>query len=1032
MFCPRQLPQRSSIPARKNNLPEGVNDYDIIASAMIPTANLLLMLTPTRVLIYNFKPLAIIAVHERSLDSFNDFGLNKGISTSNITVGDDGGLVSTDGVDTLPYHSGKILFYLSTESNYILAYNLIRDSSPETFFNDYALPVIQNDTKLVEEESQYDQVIDNDILVVFEKNKHSRVIQNGFGTRREIGFLQYLTSSPEMLYEMPVRRVELRLKVILKFDYKILDFMGFKSHKMDNVGILENGLFLLFPHGLQVLNLKDFKLSDYELLSIDDGIKLETFKDKLLIISQKSETNDLTLNEIYLKSKTVISKQFLSHKNFKDYFTIGNYIAVICPQKIELYDIFLLDLVLSWDTTIPIQFCKKFDENSIFAVLSNNSFYIYSIFGNVLFTTDEDGVEDDSYDRPAGVEEAKQSLMYSGFNYFDNTLIVTTNKGKYETWQMWNEFPGNMFDFRYSKSYIMANKNDFALVFPTDIRKGSVDMICTISLPTKTFNNYVTLVSIAGNSILTAIYISNKNILLMYNMVANIWFSFNHQHVLNMNWIGNNYLLCHLKRDDGGVYLACLKLPYDKIDADDINKYVIWIYDINDDDKFVKFVTNTLFKYKQIKIKNTVAVETATLFDKLHKTAEILLIYEDSLIIYDIISQIDVSGFNIIKKFHNYMHIKLPKGLSGKDIEWATSYHNGLLLFCNNKIVKLYGADGDEIKNPTIWKFDVLLENVERILDVFKDFIYVVQKNSTVMFTLKELWEGNEPMLSLPIEEFYPIIVSPESAIVHGLDVIYKNSAIESNNGTQTNATCKLNLKNRIFLDELISIELKKGIDKHDINSKYKTLNHYKFSLEKLLSHKILENENLDDIIELIKISRENEVDGIIRINETTMLEIISNCLRKIEIKNWESLFKSLKLSPRDLLDLCIENNEMKILGVLLLVFLNCNENDIIQDIDGDNKKSKNKNRNKNKSKRNAQNQSDVTSDKNSLSYVLRDEELMLQILKLLVTGAAKSTEINKAAEAWDMCFQLIQFLKELDKENKTNLVDKAMVVLKN
>ncbi|CAI4635277.1 BAM_G0035260.mRNA.1.CDS.1 [Saccharomyces cerevisiae] len=44
----------------------------------------------------------------------------------------------------------------------------------------------------------------------------------------------------------------------------------------------------------------------------------------------------------------------------------------------------------------------------------------------------------------------------------------------------------------------------------------------------------------------------------------------------------------------------------------------------------------------------------------------------------------------------------------------------------------------------------------------------------------------------------------------------------------------------------------------------------------------------------------------------------------------------------------------------------------------------------------------------------------MLKVLELLVTSAANATDPIKATDSWDMCFQLIRLLKELDRENNT------------
>lgn len=173
------------------------------------------------------------------------------------------------------------------------------------------------------------------------------------------------------------------------------------------------------------------------------------------------------------------------------------------------------------------------------------------------------------------------------------------------------------------------------------------------------------------------------------------------------------------------------------------------------------------------------------------------------------------------------------------------------------------------------------------------------------------------------------------------------------------------------------------------------------------------------------------------------MLEIISNCLRKIEIQYWSKLFNSLKMTPRDLLGICIEGNEAKTLGVLLLVFLNYNETGLIKDLT-ENRKNQTSTKLPDIDEHEERQEkiiSDSTIDTNnnpifqssnngSICNTLTDEELMLRVLNVLVTSAAATDEPSRASDAWDMCFQLIRFLKELDKQNDTNLVQKALEML--
>ena len=96
-------------------------------------------------------------------------------------------------------------------------------------------------------------------------------------------------------------------------------------------------------------------------------------------------------------------------------------------------------------------------------------------------------------------------------------------------------------------------------------------------------------------------------------------------------------------------------------------------------------------------------------------------------------------------------------------------------------------------------------------------------------------------------------------------------------------------------------------------------------------------------------------------------------------------------------------------LGVLLLVFLNYGETEVLGDI---------------------QEEKPVELHNPTMDDVLKDEELMFKVLKHLVESSASSSNAIKASEEWELCLQLVRLLKALDKENNTNLMEKATQII--
>ncbi|CCC66963.1 hypothetical protein NCAS_0A04050 [Naumovozyma castellii] len=989
--CP---PQKFTVAPRSTDLPElEINDNEIKQILPLPSSNALIYLHPARVSIYNFKPLALVEAHERSKESIDEFGVNRFIATSTSLTEPVKAFLSEREVDCQAWPQGKVVFYVVTDKNYVLAYQILKNSTSLTIFQEYGIPIV-NPIELRDNiNHDYDNDSDDDTLTVFEKNNSSKIIQNGYTVTKARGFLNFLSSNNENLEEIPVKKLELRLKIVLKFDFEIVSILGFKRFSKEGDGKFEENLLVLFPHGLQILNLVDFKLNKNSLIKIENCKQICICNGLLLVISESKEDNSITVNEIDAENQTATTTTILNKSGLISSFEFNGKVTLVFEDHLDFFDPKLKKITYSWSTTMKIKICKQLNEKTLAIVSKNNNLHFFSNLGNLLFSTNSDD------------ELLEKNLDYSDIMCLDQSLLTVASTGDFEFWQLWKESQQTFSDFRASKPHVLHDKNNDIIVFsPSADISIHHDAFQNIKLPTKTLNNLLTMVRINASLKLLSTYISNKNMLLLQNLETNIWYHFRNITILDMHWLGNTYLLCHLAREDGTRALQCFRFPLQGIKADELSTYSIWEFDIPEQLTVFSVHVNTLFRYKLLKIKpkENVSIEVQT--EKFFKTAEIILVTNSQIMIIDVISVVHPSGINIIKKFHQYASVTIPTDVNVKHIEWITNYRDGLLFLSDHKIFKIGKLNAEE------WQSVILLNNIERIVDVLNDEVFLIQKNECVVYKLESLWEDKKASLTIPLEEnLYPISISPETATIYSLKCVF-NSTFS-----------RLLVKHEIYLDKVITAELDEGVDPEEITLEYKSLKHYKFALEKILSSKVLMNQPLDGILALVKLCDNVEGSTATPRKHTDLLEIISNCLRKMETKYWNKIFSGLEMTPRDLLAFCLEGNEAKIMGVLLLVFINYDDSELVQDLRMD----------ENQSQAPIPEEEEVSQfrSEHSVLSLVKDEELMLRILRLLVTSAANATDSSKASESWDMCFQLIRLLSELDRQNNTDLVEKAMTM---
>ncbi|CDH14665.1 related to Protein RIC1 [Zygosaccharomyces bailii ISA1307] len=962
---PLQPPQRLRINNSIVELP-GLNNNDILQTISLAQVNVLIMLTPGRVLVYNLKPLALVASHERTEESIAEFGPNKFVTQSQTLDEAVEGLISDKELETSAWHQGKIVFHVATEKNSLLTYQILKNCTNLTTFKEYGIPVVDVSRLQDDVEQEYDDSLDDDTLTVFEKDKSSKVIQNGYCVTKETGFLQFLSAAQDSSDELSLKKLELRLKVVLKFDYPVVDMIDFKRFSETSEGRTEEILLILFPHGLQLLTLVDFKLKDTHLVELLDGKRICLANGQVVVVLQ-NEVGTTTISQIEISRQKRDVTQLKICEPLLDCFEINGNVALVYSQTILYYDPVSNRVHYKWNVPIKIKMCNKLENDVLLVVTETGSIRFYTQFGNLLFSTTSDDEDENSKDND-----------YSDFICVDMMLLLTTHAGNYEIWNLWEELPQTFSDNRFPRFYTLHDSNnDIALYSPPNDSSSIQDILRTVKLPTNTINNCVPLVKVSPTSKLLAAYVSNKNVLLLQNLETNSWASFRDITILDMHWLGSTYLVCHIKQEDGSHAMHCFRFPLQDLETSEIEKYRIWNYEPSSSQQILSLHVNTGLRYRLLRVKARDGDELDKYDEKFYRTADIIIVTTDQIIVFAIISTINWFGLNLIKKFHEQMKVDISLG---RKVSWVISHREGFMYLSRNTLIKLERENG--------WKSQVLLRDVERIIDLMGDELSIVQAQQVLTCKIEDLYDGQSAFLTTPIEEdFYPVSLTPETATMHGLHCIFQENYV------------KLIIKHKIYLDQMIKAKLAVGVSAETILMEYRNLKHFNFALEKILSTSLLTNEPLDSIIPLVKLCDRNmSVEG----GHSDMLEIVSNCLRKTEAKHWGILFSKLKMTPKDLLARCLEDQDAKILGVLLLVFLNYDELDFMDDLRGN----------------------DAVAD------VIKNQEMMLRVLRLLVVSAANAANSTLAAESWDMCFQLIRLLKALDKENRTGLVQEAVKML--
>ncbi|SCU87136.1 LADA_0E02212g1_1 [Lachancea dasiensis] len=987
LIGPLKPPQISRVPlADKSEGKDQPSNDEVLQTLHLPYCNCLVVLTKWKVLIYNYKPMALVSSFKRSQNSIESYGESKKLYADSANTNLFEGVMKQTDLRYVGSQKGKVTFYMVSSTNFVFVFQLLLNSNPVSTFKEVGIPIIDIN-KIDHDFGQelMNDVEDDETLTVFDKNDSHRVIQNGYAVEKQRGFLQFLTRTSDTVDEIPIKRMELRLKVMFNFGRTILDLAGIcEPNTGDEVSKREH-MMILLPHRVHIMKFQDFKVQDNIFIDISDGIRLLYVKESACVISQTAELQ-VYLNYIDIGQKNVTTQKLSVQKEelLQDVLINGNILSLVYESDVIIYDL-EKDFVIKRVTTRTKLSCFGQIRDDAKLLVTGQGFKLLTNRGSCIVSTMDD---DDT------TSEEHEVSLFTSFAAVGGSLVMSSPDGQLSRWDLWFEMPSSFTDVRYTKPLILLNDNNDILIFaPTSDSSANIPFQ-TLKLPTQTINNCISLIKANGPLTMLAVLVSNKNILLIHNMVENTWHSFSDLALVDMWWLGNDYLFCHSLDEDMNEQLRCYHFPADKGFSSDIREQLIWEHAISAKTSLRSIHVNTLSRYKLLRLKSK--NQSYSSAENMFKTAEILIQSDEDLRTIDVISKVNADETVNIKVFHQHPAEKMFDGR--KDAcNWILSVNGGYLAQCRDEIIKWERVD------ERGWLFCVVLAGVERTLDVVETDIYLIKDNEVVIYSLEDLWESQAPMATVEMAEGdYPAVISPDAAIIHSIQFVLAREV------------WKLIPRQAIYLDQLIEHHLAAGVSCQEIDARYRSLLHYKFSLEKILSGKVLTNDSLVNIISLIEFYDQGP-------KHSGRLEIISNCLRKIEIEHWDYLFTKLKLTPRDLLLQCIEQDEARVLGVLLMVFLN-------YDVSKKSRTAHASPSSKQDSKEGDMNKGAL--EKGSVSTVLNDEDLMLQVLRLLVHTAAASEVREEAREFWDMSFQLVRFIHALDNENHTSLIQRAIEII--
>lgn len=751
----------------------------------------------------------------------------------------------------------------------------------------------------------------------------NNLLQNGLVAEKQAQFFQ----AAEV--ERPIWKFQLRFRLFLKISHGIVDFEPLNQFE----------LLLITNHGVQLLDLSgdDNKTVD---LKLGEDVKVT----KIIHSPWNPDLFYFTLNNgkttFMIKDKdtftSIVDPEAFENVDLASINDSFKLVVGLIGDKLVYYNYEIKQIIKEKDfaeygKVRKLQWSKS--GNALCVLFEKGNWLLLSTFGGVTFNSKEHDYHSDWLENIQDLDitaNATQLFLTNGEEIFSIQLIKST-------------YLENQINHSIRRPILMSGPllhiytgyemNSSSLSKPTTWN--------TIKIP---FEHYYQLPNITNVSIsqdAKFLAVSNKRALLIYYFVDNEWSfyvnDFNADlEIGHITWFEGVNLLLLTNKSKFNSELVIFDFRRFSSKDNFNSDAIIFKYDFDTDIKLlnsygkdiVVYTTNNKFYHFKI--------ETVGASFKI-----------------DLIRILALD--KIFKENDNFRSIIKVKSDDDEN--------NDLLLLNNGEVIFLKYKDNNYFE-----KF-LLLDKIEYIYKINDEEYYLYNGESVLLIkNLSELLKTRDPsksILKISVEKYPILLILEKGLLIKMENSLVQKKTIEINNFTS---------KNSIFLHDLIRFELQTN-DEATVFEKYSKYKNFQYSLELLLYQTIVNDQNLTKLSKLIKI------------NPIFELNVVSKCLRKIEVKYWSRLFNQLKLTPQDLLDSSIEKKQFNILGNLIIIFLNYEkeDEDDIQDGNGE----------------------------NTNYYKITDETQIISIFKLIFENAKNDDEL------WETGFELIRFLKLLDPSLK-------------
>ena len=792
--------------------------------------------------------------------------------------------------------------------------------------------------------------IDDDLLTVFDIKTNGRILQNGFinekgkdlvqimkemffikssfyrskkNTRKNLINNNLIDNSNDkanqeeannMVDDMPFKKCNIKLKTVLKFDNNVIDVQAFT--KYDENYERQEIIYLLYKEELCVLTLKnDYTLDSKHKISGGNNQMMAFNGTDMFVINYDEDDNDaVVINRIDKKNNVIYTKNLMipefSRKKFK-LIGISNfkerYLVLTFDKIIIYYDTFLNNIYsqikllkttgilseLQRDQYIKV---KTYDRELLTLLKENGNFQVYTRWGNLQTEL--------NLSKLLG---GKTSHDYKTFAYLDNYLLCGTNTGHLQVVDFYKDFKSNTFNERSNTdcSLFDSTTNKITTYFTSENKQEYF-------LPTNSINNIVSDIKYSGDKKYCLINIPNKNIILLKDFNAidddsdyDGWMVFDNMKILGMDWIGDRYVILDMIDLDNihnGRSLVCL----------DINKIIksktyknrvvhllemkIWAYNITNNDEILYWGCNTYDSMLEFRTKKKSEGDTE---ETLYKLGELnILLRKAEGNIFDTIDiLIEKETLNVRSFARNIFDLSKLINVSisyEKDIKWTCHKKKGTLLILtgDDELHKVVEADNGSAD------YEIVSTKVEEVIDFHNGKITFVRANELLIYNFNELIENDlnkkeQVILQQSLMTFgneYPLMIKS------GLNDFASLSTDYYKYGDVINGY-KMKLNTNVILDCLI-----KGLAKtnkftaSEVKKIFSKSEHYKFCLEKMItdiSVEKVDQESDETTFKLDLLEQESLEDK---------LNIIVNCLRKVDLNQVASILKLLKYENLDFL----------------------------------------------------------------------------------------------------------------------------------